>query len=153
MFRLPFPIDSNLVPLPGHDYIDVCLQYKPGSILAHSTRRALQFDRFRFFHGAGYRYPVSPAEWNLERNVWALPKRTYRDIEDLPVGIRVVAGIFQSTAVRAAGFGIVPLNSLAPAVKVLYVVMRKSNARMLFMSDKTLMSSADSRPIVEYISV
>jgi Trk-type K+ transport system membrane component len=51
------------------------------------------------------------------------------DIEDLPAGIRVVAGIFQSTAVRAAGFGIVPLNSLAPAVKVLYVIMRKSSAK------------------------
>jgi hypothetical protein len=50
----------------------------------------------------------------------------HSDIEALPVGIRIVAGILQSTAVRAAGFAIVPLNSLAPAVKVLYVVMRES---------------------------
>ncbi|WVQ97343.1 hypothetical protein IAU59_004454 [Kwoniella sp. CBS 9459] len=44
-------------------------------------------------------------------------------IESLPVGTRVAAGFLQSAAVRAAGFGIVPLGSLAPAVKVLYVIM------------------------------
>ncbi|WVR05816.1 hypothetical protein IAU60_002841 [Kwoniella sp. DSM 27419] len=44
-------------------------------------------------------------------------------IEALPVGTRIAAGFLQSAAVRAAGFGIVPLNSLAPAVKVLYVIM------------------------------
>lgn len=60
-----------------------------------------------------------------------LPTLIDSDIEDLPAGIRVVAGIFQSTAVRAAGFGIVPLNSLAPAVKVLYVIMRKSSTKLI----------------------
>lgn len=44
-------------------------------------------------------------------------------IEALPVGTRVAAGLFQSCAVRAAGFVIVNMNELAPAVKVLYVVM------------------------------
>jgi hypothetical protein len=44
-------------------------------------------------------------------------------IEALPVGTRINAGLFQSLAVRAAGFAIVPMNSLAPAVKVMYVVM------------------------------
>ncbi|KAL7412684.1 cation transport protein-domain-containing protein [Mrakia frigida] len=44
-------------------------------------------------------------------------------IESLPVGDRIIAGFFQSAAVRAAGFAIVPLNSLAPAVKVLYTIM------------------------------
>ncbi|WVF70581.1 hypothetical protein IAT40_005373 [Kwoniella sp. CBS 6097] len=44
-------------------------------------------------------------------------------IESLPVHTRVAAGFLQSAAVRSAGFGIVPLGSLAPAVKVLYVIM------------------------------
>lgn len=41
----------------------------------------------------------------------------------LPIGTRIAAGFLQSVAVRAAGFSIVPLSELAPAVKVLYVVM------------------------------
>lgn len=41
----------------------------------------------------------------------------------IPVGIRVVAGFLQGISVRAAGFGIIPLAAMAPAVKVLYVIM------------------------------
>jgi Trk-type K+ transport system membrane component len=48
------------------------------------------------------------------------------DIEEIPVGTRIAAAFVQSAAVRAAGFAIVPLASLAPAVKVLYVVMMVS---------------------------
>nr|XP_018267116.1 potassium ion transporter [Kwoniella dejecticola CBS 10117]OBR89274.1 potassium ion transporter [Kwoniella dejecticola CBS 10117] len=44
-------------------------------------------------------------------------------IEAIPVGTRIAAGLLQSAAVRAAGFGIVPLAAMAPAVKVLYVIM------------------------------
>uniref|UniRef100_A0A8H7Y882 Potassium transport protein n=1 Tax=Psilocybe cubensis TaxID=181762 RepID=A0A8H7Y882_PSICU len=44
-------------------------------------------------------------------------------IDSIPVGVRVLAGVMQAAAVRAAGFAIVPLAALAPAVKVLYVVM------------------------------
>lgn len=45
------------------------------------------------------------------------------DIDSIPLGTRVVAGLYQAIAVRAAGFGIVPLSRVAPAVKVLYVIM------------------------------
>lgn len=45
------------------------------------------------------------------------------DIDSIPLGTRVVAGLYQAIAVRAAGFGIVPLARIAPAVKVLYVIM------------------------------
>ena len=38
-------------------------------------------------------------------------------IEAIPVGVRVLLGLLQATAVRAAGFGSVPLSALAPAVK------------------------------------
>lgn len=38
-------------------------------------------------------------------------------IEAIPLGPRFLAGLMQAVAVRAAGFGIVPLASLAPAVK------------------------------------
>ncbi|KAF9560954.1 hypothetical protein CPC08DRAFT_750168 [Agrocybe pediades] len=44
-------------------------------------------------------------------------------INAIPTGVRVLDGFFQATAVRAAGFGIVPLASVAPGLKVLYVVM------------------------------
>ncbi|KAI9441617.1 cation transport protein-domain-containing protein, partial [Lactarius indigo] len=44
-------------------------------------------------------------------------------IESIPAGVRVIDGLFQATAVRAAGFAIVTLSALAPAVKVLYVIM------------------------------
>ncbi|ORY31209.1 cation transport protein-domain-containing protein [Naematelia encephala] len=44
-------------------------------------------------------------------------------IQSIPVGTRIASGFLQSAAVRAAGFAIVPVNSLAPAVKVLYVIM------------------------------
>lgn len=44
-------------------------------------------------------------------------------IDSLPYGTRLAAGLFQSCAVRAAGFVIVNMNAVAPAVKVLYVLM------------------------------
>ncbi|KDR65851.1 hypothetical protein GALMADRAFT_162346 [Galerina marginata CBS 339.88] len=43
--------------------------------------------------------------------------------ESIPTGPRVIAGLFQGLAVRASGFAIVPLASLAPALLFLYVVM------------------------------
>ncbi|KAG1737883.1 cation transport protein-domain-containing protein [Suillus paluster] len=45
------------------------------------------------------------------------------DIDSIPLGTRLVAGLLQAIAVRAAGFGIVPLARIAPAVKVMYVIM------------------------------
>jgi len=44
-------------------------------------------------------------------------------IDYIPLGVRFVLGLLQAVAVRAAGFGTVALSALAPAVKVLYVVM------------------------------
>ncbi|KAK0454525.1 cation transport protein-domain-containing protein [Armillaria borealis] len=44
-------------------------------------------------------------------------------IEVIPLGTRFAIGLLQAIAVRAAGFGTVTLSALAPAVKVLYVVM------------------------------
>ncbi|TXT11937.1 uncharacterized protein COLE_02347 [Cutaneotrichosporon oleaginosum] len=44
-------------------------------------------------------------------------------VEAIPIGTRVAAGLFQSVAVRAAGFAIVPMNNIAPAVKVMFVIM------------------------------
>lgn len=44
-------------------------------------------------------------------------------IDAIPIGTRIAAGLFQSVAVRAAGFAIVPMNSIAPAVKVMFVIM------------------------------
>ena len=41
-------------------------------------------------------------------------------IQALPVGTRIAAGFVQSAAVRAAGFAIVPIAQLAPAVKYVY---------------------------------
>ncbi|KAF8967965.1 cation transport protein-domain-containing protein [Flammula alnicola] len=54
------------------------------------------------------------------------------EIASIPVGIRVLDGFIQATAVRAAGFGIVPLAALVPAVQVLYVVMMYISVCNLF---------------------
>ncbi|KAF8576740.1 TrkH-domain-containing protein [Ramaria rubella] len=43
--------------------------------------------------------------------------------DSLPVGTRVLAGLFQGLAARASGFSIVPIANLAPAVQFLYIVM------------------------------
>lgn len=40
-----------------------------------------------------------------------------RVITSIPIGTRIASGFLQSAAVRSAGFGIVPLAYLAPAVK------------------------------------
>ncbi|KIO22662.1 hypothetical protein M407DRAFT_79030 [Tulasnella calospora MUT 4182] len=45
------------------------------------------------------------------------------EIMQIPVGTRIVIGLLQAGAVRAAGFAAISLNALAPAVKVLYVTM------------------------------
>ena len=45
------------------------------------------------------------------------------DIEAIPVGTRVLDGLLQSFAVRSAGFAIVSLSDVAPALQLLYVVM------------------------------
>ncbi|KAF8911487.1 cation transport protein-domain-containing protein [Gymnopilus junonius] len=44
-------------------------------------------------------------------------------ISSIPLGVRVLDGFMQAIAVRSAGFVIVPLASLAPAVQVMYVFM------------------------------
>lgn len=41
----------------------------------------------------------------------------------LPSGQRALAGLFQSFGVRASGFSIVSLESLAPACRFLYIIM------------------------------
>ncbi|EIN06562.1 TrkH-domain-containing protein [Punctularia strigosozonata HHB-11173 SS5] len=44
-------------------------------------------------------------------------------IDSIKLGTRFVLGLFQAFAVRAAGFATVTISNLAPAVKVLYVIM------------------------------
>ncbi|KAM0418678.1 hypothetical protein ACHAPT_012375 [Fusarium lateritium] len=44
-------------------------------------------------------------------------------VEDMPVSDRVIAGWFQAVAVRAAGFAVVSISSLYPAVQLLYMIM------------------------------
>ncbi len=44
-------------------------------------------------------------------------------IEAIPIPTRIYDGLFQSVAVRAAGFQVVSLLTLAPAVQVLFTVM------------------------------
>jgi Trk-type K+ transport system membrane component len=72
---------------------------------------------------------IGSVSWSLILEL-RKPPRVYermsliaRAIEEIPVGTRIAAAFVQSAAVRAAGFAIVPLASLAPAVKILYVIM------------------------------
>ncbi|KAG8948021.1 low affinity potassium transporter [Tulasnella sp. 424] len=55
-------------------------------------------------------------------------------ITAIPLNVRVLSGLFQSIAVRASGFAIVPLGSVAPAVKFLYMVMMYIAAYPIAMS-------------------
>ncbi|KAI6158813.1 cation transport protein-domain-containing protein [Pisolithus thermaeus] len=48
-------------------------------------------------------------------------------VGSIPVGTRIVAGLFQAIAVRNAGFSIVPLSQLAPAVKAICITTRSIN--------------------------
>ena len=43
-------------------------------------------------------------------------------LDQIPVGVRVIDGLLQATCVRAAGFGIIPLYALAPAVKFVRIL-------------------------------
>lgn len=43
--------------------------------------------------------------------------------DSLPVGTRLIDGLFQGVAARASGFAIVSLSNLAPSVLFLYIVM------------------------------
>jgi len=44
-------------------------------------------------------------------------------LKELPVGTRVIAGLFQGIAVRASGLTIVVMGALAPSVQFLYLVL------------------------------
>lgn len=56
------------------------------------------------------------------------------EIESIPLPQRVFDGLFQSIAVRAAGFQVVSLLSLAPAVQFLYVIMMYISAYPIALS-------------------
>ncbi|CAO1616976.1 unnamed protein product [Parajaminaea phylloscopi] len=56
------------------------------------------------------------------------------EIEHIPLPQRVFDGLFQSVAVRAAGFQVVSLLSLAPAVQFLYVIMMYISAYPIALS-------------------
>lgn len=53
-------------------------------------------------------------------------------IEAIPTGARVLDGLFQATAVRAAGFAIVNIADTAPALQVLYVIVSATNPLSCF---------------------
>ncbi|TDZ47449.1 Low-affinity potassium transport protein [Colletotrichum trifolii] len=44
-------------------------------------------------------------------------------IEAIPVGARVLDGLFQALAVRSGGFYVIPISSAYPGLQVLYVIM------------------------------
>lgn len=46
-----------------------------------------------------------------------------KHIEALPVGVRVIDGLFQAVVVRSSGFYVVPISSVRIGLQVLYVVM------------------------------
>ncbi|KAA1472124.1 TrkH-domain-containing protein [Dentipellis sp. KUC8613] len=55
-------------------------------------------------------------------------------VEAIPVGLRILIGALQAVAVRLAGYQSLAIAALAPAVKVLYVVMMYVSAYPLAMS-------------------
>jgi len=55
-------------------------------------------------------------------------------VEVIPVGTRILLGAVQAVSVRLAGFQTLPIGLLAPAVKVLYMVMMYISAYPVAMS-------------------
>lgn len=47
----------------------------------------------------------------------------HEPIESLPVGVRIIDGLFQAFAVRSGGFYVVPMLSVRISLQVLYVIM------------------------------
>lgn len=62
------------------------------------------------------------------------------EIESIPIGTRMIIGVLQAAAVRAAGFSALSLAALAPAVKfvlrtsfsILYLALTTSSCRVLY---------------------
>jgi len=128
MLHLPLPISPNHVPSAHHRRHVVSPLFP---LLSSRTRTLPDFfpllpppQRYRLglFPRSRHRNTVSFLLFgygSLETDLLLFPSA----IESIPVGDRIVAGFLQSAAVRAAGFAIVPLAALAPAVKVLYTIM------------------------------
>lgn len=55
-------------------------------------------------------------------------------ITSIPVGVRVLLGLLQATAVRSAGFGTVALSALAPAVKYVLHKTHTNHSNRLHLS-------------------
>ncbi|TDL22994.1 hypothetical protein BD410DRAFT_185287 [Rickenella mellea] len=67
-------------------------------------------------------------------------------IDKIPTGLRVLLGLVQSTSIRAAGYNVVPTSALAPAVKVMFVIM-------MYISSYPLAMSTRSTNVYEEISL
>jgi len=52
----------------------------------------------------------------------------------IPAGVRVIIGLLQATAVRTAGFSVISLSVIAPALKTLYVIMMYVSAYSIAIS-------------------
>lgn len=96
MLHLPLPLSSNLVPL-NRSFVpkvrpSVCTLCRCTDIV----RTLLSVTDWFFFLILDIGNPA---------------------ITDIPAGVRVIIGLLQASAVRAAGFATVTLSALAPAVK------------------------------------
>jgi Trk-type K+ transport system membrane component len=136
MFHLPFSVPSNLVPFNSPDHFEVRI--------------------YAFFLSMAQLCINSTTDWFF----FLLLDLGNKAIESIPVGVRVVDGMLQAAAVRAAGFAIVNLSALVPAVKcvvilittlvahlfhrVLYVIMMYISVCMFCMSCIHSLRSADA---------
>jgi Trk-type K+ transport system membrane component len=68
---------------------------------------------------AGVLVILSGIDWTA----FELLNRTSPVVTDLPMGYRVVDGLFQSFAVRSSGFCVIWISSLAVGLQALYVMM------------------------------
>ena len=96
VLRIPFPLTSNMVPF-------LC---SPGPCV--STHRLL-----RILEHVASHTTSSLTDWFF----FLVLDIGTSAIEEIPVHRRVLLGLIQAVAVRAAGFAAVPLAALAPGVK------------------------------------
>ncbi|KAL0948734.1 hypothetical protein HGRIS_008868 [Hohenbuehelia grisea] len=58
-------------------------------------------------------------------------------VESMPLAQRFAVGLMQAITIRGGGFGFIPITSLAPAIKVLYVIMMYISVYPLALSVRT----------------
>ncbi|KAF9007033.1 potassium transporter [Cyathus striatus] len=117
------------VILAGNHALPIFLRFViwVASKISHEGSEAHQALSFLLDHPRRLYFAFDPLSLTrfsaLEWGAFAFLDVGLQVYESIPLGPRVLSGLFQGLAARASGFSIVPLASFSPALQFLYVVM------------------------------